>query len=116
MKLTGMQIKKILEKSVSGKFGMLQISGIKFKYDMNRKAGNRVVEILFNNRPIKKNKYYKVATNSFLVKGGDNFNVFTHGKDICDTGIVDRDAEIMYLKKYPKITAKIEGRIINLTH
>ncbi|MFH1541200.1 MAG: 5'-nucleotidase C-terminal domain-containing protein [Elusimicrobiota bacterium] len=122
MKLTGLQIKKILERSVSSKFGMLQVSGLKFKYDRNKKKGDRVTEIIVGDSTpivsgtqINPKKYYKVAVNSFVAKGGDKFNIFKHGKEICDTGIIDRDAQALYVKKYSPIKAQIEGRIVNVT-
>ena len=115
MLLTGVQIKEILEKSVSGRFGILQVSGLKFKYDLNKKEGERVVEITVNNAPIKNKKYYSVATNSFVAKGGDGFDTFLKGKKILDTGMVDRDVQLEYLVKHPKIKAGIEGRIVNVT-
>ena len=42
------------------------------------------------------------------------FNVFKKGKNIHNTGIVDRDAELSYIKNHSPIVAKIEGRIINV--
>jgi len=33
-----------------------------------------------------------VATNSFLAKGGDSYATFLEGRDVKDTGILDRDA------------------------
>ncbi len=115
MKLTGVQIKDILEKSVSGKFGMLQVSGLKFKYDKSRKEGDRVVEVVVGNKPVNLKKYYKVATNSFVAKGGDDFNIFKQGKEIRDTGIIDRDAQLLFVKKYSPLKAQIENRMINIT-
>ncbi len=119
MKLTGTQIKEILEKSVSGRFGMLQVSGLKFKYDKNKKEGDRVVEIVICRgelvHPINPQKYYKIATNSFVAKGGDDFSIFTQGKEIRDTGIIDRDAQLLFVKKYSPLKAQIENRIVNIT-
>ncbi|MBI5573149.1 MAG: bifunctional metallophosphatase/5'-nucleotidase [Elusimicrobia bacterium] len=115
MKLTGGQLKEILEKSVSGKFGMLQVSGLKFKYDKSRKEGDRVVEIAVGNKPLNLKKYYKIATNSFVAKGGDDFNIFKQGKEIRDTGIIDRDAQLLFVKKYSPLKAQLEGRMVNIT-
>ena len=115
MMLTGKQVKDILEKSVSGRFGILQVSGLAFRYDLNRKEGERVVEISIGGSPLKPKKYYKAATNAFIAKGGDDFETFTKGGEITDTGMVDRDVEIQYLLKNPEIKAQIDGRIVNVT-
>jgi len=115
MKLTGAQLKEILEKSVSGKFGMLQVSGLKFKYDRNKKENERVVKITVGNKPLNPKRYYKVATNSFVAKGGDDFNIFKQGKEIVDTGIIDRDAQLLFVKKYSPLKAQLESRMKNIT-
>ena len=115
MKLSGVQIKEILEKSVSGKFGKLQVSGLKFQFDINNKAGEQVTEIKVNGKDIKPKKYYQVATNSFLAKGGDMFSTFRKGREIVNTGIIDRDAVVAYFKNHSPVKAQIEGRIINIT-
>lgn len=116
MKLAGSQVKEILEKSVSGKFGKLQVSGLKFKYDKNRPEGGRVFEIAVGNKPVNLKKYYKVATNSFVAKGGDDFNTFKQGKEIRDTGIIDRDAQLLFVKKYSPVKAELENRMVNVTN
>jgi len=115
MKLTGAQLEEILEKSVSGKFGMLQVSGLKFKYDRNKKENERVVKITVGNKPLNPKRYYKVATNSFVAKGGDDFNIFKQGKEIVDTGIIDRDAQLLFVKKYSPLKAQLESRMKNIT-
>ena len=42
---------------------------------------------------------YRIGTFSFLATGGDNFRMFTEGTDASDSGLVDRDAWIDYLRR-----------------
>ncbi|MDD5687713.1 MAG: bifunctional UDP-sugar hydrolase/5'-nucleotidase [Elusimicrobia bacterium] len=115
LQLTGAQIRGILEKSVSGKAVTLQVSGLKYKYDMDKDEGERIIEVNIGDNPIDLKKYYKVATNSFLVKGGDSFSVFKKGKNTHDTGIIDTEAQIQFVKSHSPIKAQVEGRIENIT-
>lgn len=108
MKLSGSQIKEIIQDSFSGTYGILQVSGIKIIYDKNSKE----TEVFFNNQPIKEQKKYTVATNSFLAAGGDGFTTFTKGEDIKNTGKKFRDVIIEYIKSSKTISAKIDGRIL----
>jgi 2',3'-cyclic-nucleotide 2'-phosphodiesterase (5'-nucleotidase family) len=114
MKLTGAQVKDILEKSVSGRFGMLQVSGLKFKYDMGRQQGDRAFDVTVGGSPLSYKKSYKAVTNSFTAAGGDGFDTFKKAADVKDTGIIDRDIQLEYLKKHPVISASVEGRIQNV--
>lgn len=112
MELTGAQVKEILE----GPVGKMQVSGVTFKYDVTKPAGSRVIDMkLSSGKKIELNKWYKVATNSFLAMGGDGYETFKRGKNIKYTDILIRDALIEYIKEQSKanktIDPKIESRI-----
>ncbi|MFF2832187.1 ExeM/NucH family extracellular endonuclease [Cellulosimicrobium cellulans] len=66
--------------------------------DPNAAPGSNVSSVTINGEPIDLAGEYRVATFSFLATGGDNFRVFTEGTDPRDSGLVDRDAWIAYLK------------------
>jgi 5'-nucleotidase len=83
LKLSGEQLKTVLEHSVSavedqaaGRF--LQISGFSFAYNPKNQPGNRVSRILIHNRPVQANEWLTVATSTYLAKGGDGFTMLTH--------------------------------------
>ncbi|RLD17894.1 MAG: hypothetical protein DRI36_02705 [Caldiserica bacterium] len=115
MKLTGKKVRKLLEQSVSGKFGILQVSGLKLIWDSYLPEGRRVLNVIVNGKEIEEDKEYTVATNSFLAQGGDGFTVFLEGKDVKDTGVLLRDVMIEYIKDNSSIDAKVEGRIVNVS-
>lgn len=109
--LSGKQIKKILEQGFTLERGMIQVAGIKAKYNLDKPIGNRLVELLIDNQPVKDNKLYKVATNNFLGQGGDLYLTFLKSKQI-DTGKSLSDMVIDYLKKAKVVNAPKKGRLI----
>jgi 2',3'-cyclic-nucleotide 2'-phosphodiesterase/3'-nucleotidase len=117
MKLTGAQIKEILEQGATLDKGMIQVSGIKFKYDPDKEKGHKVYEIkLSNGTTIDMNKEYTVAANDYVATGGDNFSTFLKGKDTVNTYIMERDTVNDYIKELNKkggsVNTAVEGRIV----
>lgn len=72
--------------------------------DPNATPGDNVSSITIDGAPVDPAAEYRVATFSFLVAGGDNFRVFTEGTEGRDSGLVDREAWISYLKSSSPIT------------
>ena len=60
-------------------------------------VGKRITSVMIDGVSTKPKKTYTVSTFSFLGEGGDNFTAFKAGK-AKDTGLVDRDVWIGYLK------------------
>lgn len=112
MELTGEQIKELLEQSVSGEQGILQVSGLKMEYNPKKRKGERVLNIWINNEKLRKERNYRVATNSFLAQGGDGFLTFKKAKNIKDTKKRIDELKIDYVKKRRILHPKIEKRII----
>ncbi|MED4990085.1 bifunctional metallophosphatase/5'-nucleotidase [Parageobacillus toebii] len=115
MTLTGEQIRKLLNQQwQSNQTRMLQISGLTYTWDTSKPI-DKVVDIyLPNGAKLDPNAEYTVTANSFLADGGDNFTVFTEGKNR-EVGPVDLDALIHYIQQLPQpFDARIEGRIQQL--
>ncbi|QQP38590.1 5'nucleotidaselike [Caligus rogercresseyi] len=78
----------------SGRF--LQVSGLKVKYDVMQPLG----------------KPLQYGHNSFMVKGGDGYGVIPktliHHKN---TGFLDKDLFISYIKKHSPLRLPVPGRI-----
>jgi len=111
MDLTGKQILLILEQNAAVERGILQVSGLKVKYDMTRPVGKRVVEVEVGGRPLRPDKSYRVVTTDFLAAGGEKFAVFRKGKNV-RYGDDMRDALVAYLKKHSPVRPEVEGRIV----
>ena len=104
VELTGAQLKAVLEQqwqpagARSRRTCALGLSdNVRVTQDPSKPVGKRITSVLVNGVPLEPNKTYTVSTFSFLGQGGDNFTAFKDGK-AKDTGLVDRDVWIGYLK------------------
>ena len=107
MKLTGAQIKTVLEQQwqrdaggavPSRPFLRLGTSeGFFATYDATRAEGDRITGMWLNGKAIEPATAYSVTVNSFLASGGDNFRGFTAGTGKRDTGKVDLQAMVDYM-------------------
>ncbi|QSQ13923.1 bifunctional metallophosphatase/5'-nucleotidase [Myxococcus landrumensis] len=81
MEVPGATLRAVLENGVSlsredsrpGRF--LQVSGLRFKYDARRPAGQRVLEVTVHGKPLDPAATYKLATLSFLASGKDGYDM-----------------------------------------
>lgn len=127
MDVTGQQLKDGLENGISGaKLADLpgkfpQIAGMKFKWDPSAQAGNKVfdVEIMKGSRytPLVMTETYRMATNSFVAKGGDGYKSFAEaiaeGKYNEDLGYPDYEIFMEHVTKLGgEVSPPLEGRII----
>jgi 5'-nucleotidase/UDP-sugar diphosphatase len=115
--LPGSQVLAALENGVSqvenGAGRFLQIAGATIVYDVSAPAGARISEAMIGGEPLDINKVYKVATNDFIMAGGDGFSALGGGKVIVDKGNGNLMAnDVMdYVTKLGKVTVGVEGRI-----
>jgi 5'-nucleotidase len=86
MSMTGRQIRAVLEQqfasgsnSVSHPIMLLPSRGLTYSYDLTRPAGQRILDLKLDGAPIADEIVYRVAANSFLASGGDNFTLFREG-------------------------------------
>jgi 2',3'-cyclic-nucleotide 2'-phosphodiesterase (5'-nucleotidase family) len=110
MDLTGKQILLILEQNAAMERGVLQVSGLKVKYDLTRPVGKRVVKVEVGGRPLRPDKSYRVVTTDFVAAGGEKFATFREGKNV-RYGDDMRDALVAYLKRHSPVRPEVEGRI-----
>ncbi len=79
LNLQGKYIKQMIDRKISDKeIGELQYSGVK-------KVNGQF--ILDNGQPLEDDKYYKVATNDFMVSGGDLYD-FSNAADAEEVGYI----------------------------
>lgn len=110
MKLTGAQIKTVLEQQwqrddkgavPSRPFLRLGTSaGFLATYDASRREGDRVTGMSLNGKAIEPATSYSVTVNSFLASGGDNFRELAKGTARRDTGKVDLQAMVDYMAAF----------------
>ena len=116
--LTGQQILDALENGVgqvedgAGRFP--QVSGMKIAIDVKKPKGDRVVSVMIGDRPLDPTATYKVATNDFMLKGGDGYTALGGGTVLIgalEGGLMANDV-IDYIVATGKVDATVEGRIV----
>ncbi len=107
--MTGAQIMEVLNMAAAkvGSGGFMHAAGLKVTYN---KGAKKAENVMVGDAAIDMEKTYKVVTNNFIAAGGDGYAMF---KDIpnYDTGFVDADAFMEYVRKLGKVEPKVEGRI-----
>ncbi len=115
LELTGAQLKQALEDGL--RYGRVtQVSGIRFTYDPDRPAGQRVVSIAgADGAPLDEGRVYRVACNNFMATGGDNYSALAQGMNRRDTGHTVRDAMEALVARLAKnggaVDYSVAGRI-----
>jgi 5'-nucleotidase len=123
--LTGAQFKDALEqqwqtdadgKVPSRPYLQLGLSNnVSYTYDPNAAQGHHITSVMVSGKPLDLARDYRIGSFSFLLQGGDNFRAFAQGKNTKDTGLVDRDAWIEYIRKNSPIKARYDRRSVAVT-
>jgi 5'-nucleotidase / UDP-sugar diphosphatase len=133
IRLTGRQLREALEHGVSGPEAgagrFPQVSGLSFSYSRSAPVGSRVREVTVMGQPLDPGKEYVVATNDFLVAGGDGYLAFgqalkagrgfrlmggaLNSKNLVynNPAVWLRDLVIDYIRTKQTIAPQVEGRI-----
>lgn len=116
--ITGKAIVAALENGLSqveakaGRFP--QVSGIKAVVDLTAPAGSRVKSVAYDGAPLELEKTYRVATNDYMVKGGDGYTMLAtktvSGADSGDNKLIANDV-MVYCRHLGTVEAKVEGRL-----
>ncbi|WP_253944772.1 5'-nucleotidase C-terminal domain-containing protein [Paenibacillus sp. NEAU-GSW1] len=114
LKVAGADIKAALENGVSDypnpKGAFPQVSGLAFKIDAAKPAGERVHSVTIGGKPLDDKKTYLLATNDFMAAGGDEYTMLGKYPQAGMYGSLD-EALIRYIEKLGKANSKVEGRI-----
>ncbi len=102
--LTGAQFKTILEQQWqpaggSRPFLALGLSdNVSYTLDESRDKMDRITSISIDGEPINMDKLYTFGSGSFLIAGGDNFFEFAEGTNTKDSGRVDLEAWVDWIR------------------
>ena len=123
--ITGHTLKLVLEHSVkryktndpdpSGRF--LQVSGLTLTYDISKPVGHRLVSGYTGHgdslMAIQDEAYYQISMPSYLAHGGDNFKMIPDQTiSYKNTGFLDNDLLVKYLRKKNPLKLPIANRIV----
>ena len=81
--------------------------------DRAKPAGSRVVSVEIDGRPLDDAARYKVATNDFMLKGGDGYEVMKDAKVLHgerDGKLIANDV-MVHIRAKGTVSPKVEGRI-----
>src|SRR5690606_38602008 len=91
LEMTGADLKRLLEQQFSDASPatikqslMIPSAGFTFAYDRNRAAGERIVSMALDGRPIDPAASYRITVNNFLASGGDGFSVLLTSRPVSD--------------------------------
>lgn len=116
--LTGAQLKQVLEEqwqpagSSRPKLHLGISDGFSYTYTENAPRGQHILSMTFNGAPIADDDVFRVAMNSFLAAGGDNFTTLAEGSNRSDTGQSDLIAAINYFEAHDVVDPAPLGRAI----
>ncbi|MFD1031873.1 5'-nucleotidase C-terminal domain-containing protein [Metaplanococcus flavidus] len=122
MNLTGAELLEALEHAVRNypaeNGGFLHVAGMSFNFDPAKAAGSRVGEVNVETAdgPVALDPAanYKVATNTFTAKGGDDFDSFGAAyKDgrVSEPGNIDYEMFVDYITSLDEVNPQTENRI-----
>ncbi len=77
-------------------------------------AGSRIVSLKVNGEPLDPQKTYKVASNNFMLAGGDGYDTLAQGKTLIGAtdGTLLANEVIRYIQKLGTVALTPEGRIL----
>lgn len=90
---------------------------VTYTYEVHTQDGKTTGEITsmhIDGEPVDLDGTYTVVAANFLVGGGDNFTAFSKGTNRADTGMIDRDAWIDYLKAHQDLAPDYSPRGIEV--
>lgn len=118
IEVKGGELREALERSVSflpRRFGgFLQVSGVSFTCDLNRKPGERISGIRVGGKPMDDKKTYAVALTEFLAGGGNGYKSFRKGEPVVEKGIPLGEIVLKYAKSPGKKKPPARIAIISL--
>ncbi len=107
--MSGDQIHRALEQSLTFERGLLQLSGLELIYDLNQPQYSRVVSVKHDGQDLEDDALYTVAAGSFLAEGGDLYDSFAESEVVLTSGKVS-DVIVEYFQNHESIATPKRGR------
>jgi 2',3'-cyclic-nucleotide 2'-phosphodiesterase (5'-nucleotidase family) len=115
--ITGAGLRTALEEGVSsvedvaGRFP--HVSGMTFSFDPKKPKGSRVLQVTVGGKPLDPAAIYRLATNEYMMAGGDGYASLTKGKPVIDAsgGTLMATVVMDYITAKGTVSPAVEGRI-----
>ncbi|CAN7715969.1 bifunctional metallophosphatase/5'-nucleotidase [Bosea sp. LjRoot237] len=118
VEITGKDVKDAIENGLrdapqgAGRFPV--VSGLTFEADLKQPQGSRVTSVKVDGKEIEPAGKYTVASNNFMLSGGDGYTALGRGKTLI--GLTDgklmANEVMVYVRRLGTVEAKVEGRAI----
>jgi 2',3'-cyclic-nucleotide 2'-phosphodiesterase (5'-nucleotidase family) len=112
--MSGSQIRRALEQSLTFERGMLQLSGLEMTYDLSKPKYDRIVTLERDGQPVMDNDLFTVAAPGFLTEGGDLYDSFAESAVIRSVGKVS-DVVVDYFRQQEVVAVPKRGRQWDVT-
>jgi 5'-nucleotidase / UDP-sugar diphosphatase len=118
VEITGAELKNALENGVSllenrqGRFP--QVSGLTMVVEQGRPRGDRITQIVVGGQPLDPARRYRVASNDFLLRGGDGYTAFGTGRVLVggtDGKLIANEVMAHVRRVGGRVAPTVEGRI-----
>ncbi|MFC5391872.1 bifunctional metallophosphatase/5'-nucleotidase [Bosea vestrisii] len=118
VEITGKDVKDAIENGLrdapqgSGRFPV--VSGLSFEADLKQPQGSRVISVKVDGKEIDPAGKYTVATNNFMLTGGDGYTALGRGKTLIGMtdGKLMANEVMVYIRRLGTVEAKVEGRAV----
>jgi len=109
LRMTGAQIRRVLEQSLTLERGLLQVSGVEIVYDLSKPERERLVSMRHEGRIIDAADVLEVAVSGFLAEGGDLYDAFPEAAKLRTLGKVS-DVVVDYFRSRDLVKVPHRGR------
>jgi 5'-nucleotidase / UDP-sugar diphosphatase len=118
MEISGADLRTALEEGVSavedvaGRFP--HVSGLVLVFDPKRPKGARVLQVTIGGKPLDPAATYRLATNEYMMAGGDGYASLKKGRPIIDAsgGALMANVVMDYITARGTVSPAVEGRIV----
>jgi 2',3'-cyclic-nucleotide 2'-phosphodiesterase (5'-nucleotidase family) len=114
VRMTGAEILDVLEQSFTLERGVLQVSGMIVRYDIDRPVGDRVVAVEIGGEALDPDAAYTVTTFDFLASGADLYSGFLGAEPIETDGPEFAELLLARFAAGDPVAAPHGGRLIPL--
>ena len=120
LEVTGADLLAALENGVGGvEMGagrFPHVSGMAFRFDASKPPGSRIAGVTVDGEPLDRSRTYRLATNDFLGRGGDGYDMFAGAPRLIDAaaGTLMAAQVIEAIAAAGEVAPRVEGRIVRI--